>query len=122
MFRVCFRRHLLLAILLTATALVFAVCAIRLSGMAADDSFIHRRIALNYQHLGKPYFNPDQRVMVTSSPLWILLLAVAGAVLPVANPVPWLELSFVLLGAASAYLLMREELDSEGLLVQSHSY
>jgi hypothetical protein len=115
MFRVCFRRHLLLAILLTATALVFAVCAIRLSGMAADDSFIHRRIALNYQHLGKPYFNPDQRVMVTSSPLWILLLAVAGAVLPVANPVPWLELSFVLLGAASAYLLMREELDSEGL-------
>jgi len=108
------RRHLLLGILLAATALVFAICAFRLSGMAADDSFIHRRIALNYQHLGRPYFNPDQRVMVTSSPLWTLLLAVTGTILPFANPVPWLELSFVLMGATSAYMLARED-RSEGL-------
>ena len=113
--RAYFRRHLVLAILLTATAMLFAACAIRLSGMAADDSFIHRRIALNYQRLGRPYFNPDQRVMVTSSPLWTLLLVVAGTILPVANPVPWLELSFVLMGAAAAYLLARDGLDSEGL-------
>jgi hypothetical protein len=115
MFRTYFRRHLLLAVLLAATALVIAICAVRLSGMAADDSFIHRRIALNYQNLGRPYFNPDQRVMVTSSPLWTLLLAASGAILPVMNPVPWLELSFVLMGAAAAYLLAREGVGSEGL-------
>lgn len=115
MFRAYVRRHLLLGMLLAATALVFAICAVRLAAVAADDSFIHRRIALNYQHLGRPYFNPDQRVMVTSSPLWTLLLAVAGAVLPVKDPVPWLEVSFVLVGAAAAYLLAREGLESEGL-------
>jgi hypothetical protein len=109
------RRHLLLVALLGITAPLFAICAFRLSGIAADDSFIHRRIALNYQHLGKPYFNPDQRVMVTSSPLWTVLLAAAGAVLPVANAVPWLELIFVLMGATAAYLLAREGLASRGL-------
>lgn len=108
MFRSYIRPHLLLGILMTAAALVFAICAIRLSGIAADDSFIHRRIAANYQLLGRPYFNPDQRVMVTSSPLWTLLLAAADAILPVANPVPWLESGFVLMGATAAYLLARE--------------
>ena len=115
MLRAYFRRHFLLGILLPATALVFAICAVRLSGIAADDSFIHRRIALNFQHLGRPYFNPDQRVMVTSSPLWTVLLAVAGVVLPVTNPVPWLELSFVLVGATAAYFLVREGGERAGL-------
>jgi len=115
MFRAYFRRHLWLEILLAITTLIFAICAVRLSGLAADDSYIHRRIALNYLHLGRPYYNPDQRVMVTSSPLWTLLLAGTGAVLPVTNPVPWLELSFMLMGAAAAYLLARKGLESEGL-------
>jgi hypothetical protein len=115
MFRAYFRRHFLLATLLAATVLVIAICAVRLSGMAADDSFIHRRIALNYQHLGRPYFNPGQRVMVTSSPLWTLLLAASDATLPVTNPVPWLEMVFVLMGAAAGYLLVREGVGSEGL-------
>ena len=114
MFRSFLRRHLVLSILIVAAALMFAICAVRLSGMAADDSFIHRRIAINYQHLGKPYFNPDQRVMVTSSPLWTVLLAVAGAVLPVTNPVPWLEFCFVLVSAAAAYVLVQQE-HSEGV-------
>jgi len=114
MFRAHFRRYFLLGILLSATALVFAICAVRLSGIAADDSFIHRRIARNYQQLGRPYFNSDQRVMVTSSPLWTVLLAVAGVVLPVANPIPWLELTFVLVGATAAYLLVRGGLECEG--------
>lgn len=113
-FRPYFRRYFPLAILLPAAALVFAISAVRLSGIAADDSFIHRRIALNYQHLGRPYFNPDQRVMVTSSPLWTVLLAVAG-VLPATNPVPWLELSFVLVGATAAYSLVLEGAECAGL-------
>jgi hypothetical protein len=112
MFMAFVRRHLLV-ILLVSAAVVFAMCAIRLPGIAADDSFIHRRIALNYEHLGKPYFNPDQRVMVTSSPLWTVLLALTGAVLKIANPVPLLELVFVLIGAAAAYLLARDRLDHD---------
>jgi hypothetical protein len=98
--------HLLLWILLVIAAVVMAVCAVRMAGLAADDAFIHRRIARNYQTLGQPYFNVNQRVMVTSSPLWTVLLAGAGTILPVANPVPWLEWIFMLLGAAGAYLLL----------------
>jgi hypothetical protein len=101
-------RHLLLWILLAVAGAVFAVCAVRLTGMAADDAFIHRRIALHYQILGQPYFNVNQRVMVTSSPLWTVLLAAAGAALPVANPVPALEWIFMLLGPAAAYLLLAQ--------------
>lgn len=101
------RRHLPLGILIVAAGLILAICAVRLPGIAADDSFIHRRIANNYQHLGKPYFNPDQRVMVTSSPLWTLLLAATGALLPLDNPVPLLEFGFVLLSAAAAYELVK---------------
>jgi hypothetical protein len=104
-------RHLLLWILLAVSAVVFAVCAFRMLGMAADDAFIHRRIALHYQMLGQPYFNVNQRVMVTSSPLWTILLAGAGAAIPVANPVPLLEWIFMLLGPAAAYLLLAQARD-----------
>ena len=96
----------MLALLLGVTGLVFAFCAGRLPGVAVDDSFIHRRIALNYQQMGRPFFNLDERVMVTSSPLWTLVLALAGWVLPMANPVPALELAFILVGAAAAFMLL----------------
>jgi hypothetical protein len=109
-------RYLLLWVLLAAAGLALAIGSVRLAGMPADDAFIHRRIALNYQHLGQPYFNVNQRVMVTSSPLWTLLLAAAGAILPVANPVPWLEWVFVLLGAAAAYLLVLHTKERESYL------
>jgi hypothetical protein len=108
MFRQYSRRHCLLALLMGLTVLFFALFVVRLPGVAADDSFIHRRIALNFQQTGKPYFNLDQRVMVTSSPLWTLVLALAGAVLPFANPVPCLEIAFVLVGASAGYLLLWE--------------
>jgi hypothetical protein len=113
MFRHFVRRYFLL-ILLAGAAAVFVTCAVRLSGMAADDAFIHRRIAFNFQHYGKPYFNPDQQVMVTSSPLWTWILAAGGAALPVENPVPWFEFVFVLTGAAAAYQLVRSG-HAEGL-------
>ena len=114
--RVWLDLHLLLWILLAVAAVVLAVCAVRMAGLAADDAFIHRRIARNYQTLGQPYFNVNQRVMVTSSPLWTILLAASGATLPVANPVPWLEWIFMLLGAAAAYLLLLHAADRESHL------
>jgi len=40
----------------------------------SDDAYIHMRIAHNLLHTGHPYFNPGERVMVTSSPVWTLLL------------------------------------------------
>jgi hypothetical protein len=97
----------LLIALLALAAVIASICAVRLSGMAEDDSLIHRRIALNYAQLGKPYFNTDERVMVTSSPVWTVLLAVAGRALPVANPVPLLDVVFLLMGAAAGYLLVK---------------
>ncbi len=102
------RRYLLLALLLGVAGVAFSFCVGRLPGVAVDDSFIHRRIALNYQQIGRPLFNPNERVMVTSSPLWTLLLTLAGLVLPIANPVPCLELIFILAGAAAAYMLLCE--------------
>jgi len=41
----------------------------------ADDAYIHLRIAHNLLRTGHPYFNPGEPVMVTSSPVWTLLLA-----------------------------------------------
>lgn len=55
-----------LAFGLIAVGLLLAFCLYRLNGLAADDSFIHRRIALNLLQTGRAYYNLDQRVMVTS--------------------------------------------------------
>ncbi len=47
----------------------------RLRGMAFDDTYIHLRIARNLLRTGHAWFNLDERVMATSSPLWTLLIA-----------------------------------------------
>jgi hypothetical protein len=98
----------ILAMLLTMTAVIATIWSARLAGMAEDDSFIHRRIALNYQQQGKPYFNVDQRVMVTSSPVWTVLLTLAGRALPFQDPAPGLEVVLLLMGAAAGYLLVEK--------------
>src|SRR5579862_8108957 len=43
-----------------------------------DDVYIHLRIAQNLIRTGHPYFNPGEPVMVTSSPVWTILLACNG--------------------------------------------
>ena len=98
--------------LVAVATLTLAFSFYRLSGQASDDSFIHRRVALNYLQTGKPYFNTGERVMVTSSPLWTLILAAADRVLPFCNPVPFLECLFSLVAASAAYLLVQS--DAEG--------
>jgi len=108
MFSDWLRRNRLLLLLLLLTSLVFAVAAHRLVGLAADDAFIHRRIALNYVQTGHAYFNPGQRVMVTSSPLWTILLALGTIILHGSDPAPWLEMFFILASSAAAFLLLRE--------------
>jgi hypothetical protein len=44
----------------------------------SDDAYIHMRIAHNLLRTGHPYFNPGERVMVTSSPVWTLLLSLTA--------------------------------------------
>ncbi len=46
----------------------------RLRGLRFDDALIHLRVARNLAHHGVATFNPGERVMTTSSPLWTLLL------------------------------------------------
>ena len=53
--------------------------------LVEDDAFIHMRIARNLWHFGAPYFNPDERIMASTAPLWIIvtsLLASSGSLLP----------------------------------------
>ena len=57
-------------------ALLSAGAGLLLSRYAADDAYMHFRIAENFASLGRPYFNLDSPVMSTSSPLWTLLLTV----------------------------------------------
>jgi hypothetical protein len=53
------------------------------SQLAADDAYIHMRIARNFITHGVPYFNPEQVVASSSSVLWLLvttgLFALFGA-------------------------------------------
>jgi len=113
MFSDWLQRNRLLLVLLLATSLVLPLAVHRLVGLAADDAFIHRRIALNYVQTGHAYFNPGQRVMVTSSPLWTILLTVGTVILRGSDPAPWLETLFMLASSTAAFLLLAEGVESE---------
>ena len=56
-----------------AAALVAAVASC--SRYPFDDAFIHLRVARNLAFSGEPWFNLGERVMGSSSPLWLALLA-----------------------------------------------
>jgi hypothetical protein len=71
------------AVLLIAFCIYFVLCCVidfRLRMLAADDSYIHLRIAHHLFQTGHAYFNLHERVMVSSSPVWTLLLALIGLV------------------------------------------
>src|ERR1700744_3552572 len=73
---------------------VFAFCAFvlfKLASCKADDAYIHERIAANLARLGKPWFNPSDRVMSTSAPVWTLLLAGVMRLAGSDNAVPLIE-------------------------------
>jgi len=107
------RGRYLLAALLVGAGLLCLFCSIRLTGLAADDSFIHRRIALHLLQSGRADFNQNEHVMVTSSPLWTILLALTGVGLHATYSTPVMEVIFVLLGATAAFLLVCELASSE---------
>jgi hypothetical protein len=70
-------------VLFIAFCLYFLLCSVidfRLRALAADDSYIHLRIARHLFETGHAYFNNHEKVMVSSSPVWTLLLALIGLV------------------------------------------
>lgn len=88
----------LLAAVFTLGALSIAAHR-TLAPYAADDAYLHFRIAENFVLFGKPYFNSSAAVLSTSSPVWTLLLALVQTLtgnLPGAMP----YVSAVLLAAA----------------------
>lgn len=113
------RRSSTLLISLLLVAAVFVICAVRLPGIPEDDAYIHRRISLNYAETGHAYFNGGERVMVTSSPLWTILLAVFAKLSPTINFIPGLELLFLLAAAAAAYLIVDEFQPLDAVLSRS---
>jgi hypothetical protein len=72
--------------------LVFsAFVLLRLVSCEADDAYIHERISSNLVRFGVPWFNPSDRVMSTSAPVWTLLLAGLMRLAPSHNLVPLIE-------------------------------
>lgn len=71
----------------------------------ADDAYIHMRIAKHMALYGQPYFNLDQQVASSSSPLWLLLLSTLF-MLGGANPLLLPPLSIVITLALFAVLSM----------------
>ena len=62
-------------LLLAAVFAVLLYAQLRLTPYAADDAYIHLRIVENFLNTGRPYFNPPEAVLATSSSPWTLLLA-----------------------------------------------
>lgn len=103
-------QRLIWAISWVAIALAFATTywvSCRLSVLAADDSYIHRRIAANLVHSGYAYFNVGERVMATSSPLWTALLAINELLLPGTHLIPLYEALGVGIACTAGLLLVR---------------
>lgn len=70
------RRHRLAWVAVAVFALLFSLWLhLCLRDMAFDDTWIHLRIARNLLSTGHAWFNTNERVMATSSPLWTLLMA-----------------------------------------------
>lgn len=79
----------------------------RLCIFQADDSYIHLRIAQHLVHTGHAVFNAGERVMVTSSPLWSVLLGVSSLFFETIPPALPLEAVSVGFACVLAFLLAR---------------
>lgn len=62
--------------IVTILSVLTVVAHVRLLGFCADDAYIHLRMAQNLLSSGKPYFNPAEAVMATSSVVWTLSLSI----------------------------------------------
>jgi hypothetical protein len=72
------QNRILTWIVLVASSLACLSIDYRLRILAADDSYIHLRIATRLMTTGHGYFNLGEKVMVTSSPVWTVLLGMSA--------------------------------------------
>jgi len=82
----------------------------QLSDYAFDDAYIHFRIAENYLTYGEPYFNRGEQVMVTSSPLYTLVLTAIFGSVGVGLVGPVLFNSFILTLCCGIFSKLAEDL------------
>lgn len=74
-------------VLFFALAALTSYAHLALHAYAFDDAYIHLRIAERFLETGRPYYNPDQAVMGSSSPAWLLVLT---ALFGLGGSKPWL--------------------------------
>jgi hypothetical protein len=99
-----------LSLLWFAGTFVFAsFVLLRLRICVADDAYIHGRITDNLLHFGHPWFNPGDRVMSTSSPIWNLLVAGIERMLPSWKPILFIEALSTSVTSLCAVILVRAE-------------
>jgi hypothetical protein len=55
---------------------VLTLAQYRLMPYATDDAYTHFRVVRNFLESGQPYLNPGEQVMVSSSPVWIIVLVI----------------------------------------------
>jgi hypothetical protein len=84
----------------------------------SDDAYIHLRIAHNMIRTGHPYFNLGEPVMVTSSPVWTLVLVLNELVFGARNTLWMWNAIFVALAATAAYWLGWSQVSSRGRAYQ----
>lgn len=70
-----------------------------------DDAYIHLRIAQNLIRTGHPYFNPGDPVMVTSSPIWTIVLACNGLLFGTRNTLWMWNALCVAVASTTSYAL-----------------
>ena len=76
----------------------------------SDDAYIHLRIVRNFVKTGHAYFNAGEPVMVTSSPVWTILLALNEVLFKEKNNLWFWNAIFVAIAATVAYMLALDAL------------
>lgn len=103
------RRSYLRVVVLSLAVLVFVIMVyldLKLQRAAVDDSLIHLRIAEMYARTGHAWYNPTERVMSTSSPVWTIFLAILFKLTSSFASLPLFEALFTAIAAAFSGLLV----------------
>ncbi len=104
----------------------------RLIPFAFDDAYIHFRISENLAQYGRPYFNLEEQVMVTSSPVWTCVLAILSkiwklplivalfnSVLTIIGSIAWLRCLAILYKKVSRWMALLFMLGYVGIMIPS---
>jgi hypothetical protein len=102
-------------IVLVTSSLICLSIDYRLRILAADDSYIHLRIATHLMTTGHGYFNLGEKVMVTSSPVWTLLLGVSAWLFHGFPAALALEAASMGLACTMSFLMISRNLDLDTL-------